>query len=372
MDILQMENILYNLTNLESSFKELQPNVNYNDYQTYQRFLNNLFIRQHKLSTIYWPNHSVRSDLHRPRFLTNYTEIKEDWLFLTEKIVLMKQLNLPFNLMLHNDFFQCIYIMEGNAVLDLDQEKKRLRKGDFFMIFPGVRHLLNTDEGSIAVNILIQKKHLCSEKFHVFEKYSIVNNGQSLSRAFDDVSYQPNDTTYILFHTLENPSIRNIVLHMFVEYLQKLNYKDMILDSYLTLLFAYLMRYKSEQIEISSSGSATKKVFNTIYQYCQMNLEHASLDKASCELNYSKQYIGRVVKEITGNTFNAMLTGLKLDSVKKYLLETQLSLTYIAELAGFSDASHLSRVFKAHEGVSPSVYRNRKHLLDNVQGGESE
>lgn len=152
---------------------------------------------------------------------------------------------------------------------------------------------------------------------------------------FDDVSYQPNDTTYILFHTLENPSIRNIVLHMFVEYLQKLNYKDMILDSYLTLLFAYLMRYKSEQIEISSSGSATKKVFNTIYQYCQMNLEHASLDKASCELNYSKQYIGRVVKEITGNTFNAMLTGLKLDSVKSIFWKHSCRLHILRNLQDF-------------------------------------
>ena len=154
----------------------------------------------------------------------------------------------------------------------------------------------------------------------------------------------------------QNQDIHQIILQMFVEYLQKLNYKELVLDNYLGLLFAYLMRYQSEQIETSYIDT-TQKVFNSIYQYCRLNIEHASLDRAAGELNYSKQYIGRVVKQITGTTFNTMLIKIKIDLTKKYLSETGLSLSYIAPLVGFSDASHLSRVFKAATGTTPSDYR---------------
>ena len=356
MDTQQMKNILYNLTNLESAFKELMTKVNYNDYQTYQRFLNNFFIKQHSLQSVYWPNHSNHPGLHLPRFLTNFTDIKEDWIFLSDKIVLTKQLNLPFDHMLTNDFFQCVYVMEGCASLKLEGLEKLLHTGDFFVIFPGASHLLNSMDGSIVVNILIQKNHLYSEKFHIFEKHTVSNNDHSQPILSFGSFYQPDEFTYILFHTLENQDIHQIILQMFVEYLQKLNYKELVLDNYLGLLFAYLMRYQSEQIETSYIDT-TQKVFNSIYQYCRLNIEHASLDRAAGELNYSKQYIGRVVKQITGTTFNTMLIKIKIDLTKKYLSETGLSLSYIAPLVGFSDASHLSRVFKAATGTTPSDYR---------------
>lgn len=359
MDIQQMENILCNLTNLESSFKDLSPNINYNDFQTYQRFLEHFFIQKHNLQSIYWQQVSGRSDFRPFRFLTNYTELKEDWIFFSNKVILMKQLNLPFNHMLSNDFFQCIYIMEGSAVLALEQEEKHLCKGDFFVLFPGVDHLLNTTDGTIAVNILIQKKHLYNEQFHILKKCSPgVRHWPSLELASSSY-YQPDETTYILFHTLENQEIRNVVLQMFIEYLQHLDYKDQVMDCHLTLLFTYLMRYQSEQIEFSSPVTASQRAFEKICRYCQLNIENASLSGAAKELNYSKQYIGRIVKNMTGETFTSLLIGLRLELAKKYLSESTLGIQYIAEITGFSDAAHFSRVFKKLEGLSPSIYRNK-------------
>lgn len=364
MDIQQMRNTLYNLSNLEICFKELSPNVNYHDYQTYQRFLDHYFIQKHNLQTVYWQPASAHPEVHIPRFLTNYDELKEEWLFFTDKIILMKQINLPFDHMLTNTFFQFIYILDGIATLELETQKIQLQTGDFFILFPNIKHLLNTEDESIVINILIQRKHLYSENFNIFEKFPFIKSKPS-NQHFGTVTCAiPNETTYILFHTLKNQDIQNVVLQMFAEYLQHMQYKEQVMDSLLTLLFAFLMRYQSEQIEFSSPITAVQRAFAKINQYCKANCCQCTLNSASKNLNFSKQYINRVVKEVTGDTFTSMLTTLKLNMVKKYLLETHLTLSSVAEITGFSDASHLSRVFKSYEGISPSVYREQNTITD--------
>lgn len=359
MDIKQMENILYNLTNLEFSFKQLSPNVNYNDYQTYQHFLAHFFIQENELQNIYWKDISSHQDLHQLRCLTGYTKMEERMLFFDENIVMMKQINLPFRHMLSNDFFQCIYVMDGHATLDLDHETKQLCAGDFLILYPNVTHLLNTADGSIVINIFIQKSHLYSGQLLILKRYPFADYSPTNVTYDPDACNNPTKLTYILFHTIETPDIRDTVLRMFIEYLQNLDYKNQVLDSHLTLLFAYLSRHQYGKIEFSLPITSSQKAFDKIQRYCQQNIGHASLSDAAKKLNYSKQYIGRVVKEITGNTFHFMLNEQKLELVKKYLSNSRLTLSHIAEITGFSDASHLSRVFKKQVGISPSSYRDK-------------
>lgn len=359
MDIKQMENILYNLTNLEFSFKELSPNVNYNDYQTYHNFLEHFFIKKNDLQNIYWKKIPQNSALRQPRNLQNYTRLEEDLLFFRENIVLMKQPNLPFNHMLANNFFQCIYVMDGCAALHLENETKQLSTDDFLLMYPGVTHLLNAADGSVTINIFVKKKHLYSGQLHILGGRPNPNFSVSAPRQTPADVQNPDGLTYFLFHTSENPDVKDTVLRMFIEYLQQLNYKDQVLDSHLTLLFAYLSRHQQGEIEFSTPLTATQKAFDQILRYCQQNTNQATLSDASKKLNYSKQYIGRIVKEMTGNTFTTMVNDLRLETVKNYLSDSQMTLNNIAEICGFSDASHLSRIFKKQIGISPSVYRDR-------------
>jgi AraC-like DNA-binding protein len=42
---------------------------------------------------------------------------------------------------------------------------------------------------------------------------------------------------------------------------------------------------------------------------------------------------------------------------REWLKSSDLSISDIAQLCGFSDSSHMGRVFKRWQGVSPSEYR---------------
>lgn len=236
MDTVQMENILKNLTNLEMSFRQLAPNLNYHDLNTYKRFLEHFFIREHRLESVYWPQLPEPAS-HSHRFLTSYTEIERLPLFRAGNIIMMKNPNLPFSHMLKNDFFQCIYMMEGGASLNLEHMEKSLEKGDFLILFPDVNHLLTPSESAIAINILIEKNQMYSKKYPILDCYAATDDKGVKRQLTSD------DTEYLLLHTVENDDIRTIILKMFTEYLQSLDYKEEILESYLTLLFVYLMRY---------------------------------------------------------------------------------------------------------------------------------
>lgn len=350
MDIIQMDNILHNLTSLESFFRKTVQEGSYLDMETYERLLNQNFIKSRHLESVYWPQPD--SYIEVPRKLNVYSNMGEQLLFLHGNITMMKQINLPFDHVLTNDFFQCIYVMEGRADIQAGDKAIILAEGDFFVLYPGVEHVLNTSEDAIVVSILVKKRHLLSDKFQMIEgQYYFLSRGNHALRL--------EATEYMLFHTKENKEIRSLILKMFTEYLEKGVCWESMIEGYLTVLFACMLRYKVGEIEFSFQPGRTQQIFEQIFQYCNANKGHVTLAQAAEQLHFSKQYIGRIVKDQTGGTFTEMVNELKLKIVKKYLENTELTLEVIAELCGFADASHMSKVFKKKEQISPSEYRRK-------------
>lgn len=73
-------------------------------------------------------------------------------------------------------------------------------------------------------------------------------------------------------------------------------------------------------------------------------------------------YFSALFKRVTGLPPRAYLTQYRLDRVRELLLSTDLPIARIAQQAGFSDQSYLSRVFREGEGSSPTEYRARNTL----------
>lgn len=70
-----------------------------------------------------------------------------------------------------------------------------------------------------------------------------------------------------------------------------------------------------------------------------------------CHLSVSRFH--RVFRDATGLSPHAYVRNVKLENAVKI----RQSLAEIAETTGFSDAFHLSRLFKREYGVSPSQFR---------------
>jgi len=71
----------------------------------------------------------------------------------------------------------------------------------------------------------------------------------------------------------------------------------------------------------------------------------------------SRSVLQQLFREMLGRTIHDAIIEMRIQRVKQLLTETELSLTSIAERAGFSYAEYLSTVFRRETGRTPSSYR---------------
>lgn len=79
-----------------------------------------------------------------------------------------------------------------------------------------------------------------------------------------------------------------------------------------------------------------------------------------CGLSYT--HFARRFKELYGISCKEYIEKTRIKKAKELLLTTNYDLSFISQELGFSDCSHLIRVFKKLEGITPKQYRvgNRK------------
>ena len=351
----KLEAVFHRLSDLESEYYHLAADRNFEQMDTYNKFLSHEYIRNNRLEEIYWPQLPLSEVFlereKKYRILNKLSVLEEDALFLQGDITMTKQLTLPFGHFLKNDFFQCVYVLDGTADLTVENEMLRLNAGDFCVMYPNVLHLLNAAEHSVVISILIKRRNYWNERIRKFGTYHTYSHALA-----DDL--ENGHLTYILFHSNNNAEIRNTILTMFEEYLERKLYFNDVMDGYLILLFQFLHRYKEGEIRYSVQPTRSQIIFEDIYGYCVNHLREASLSGASEKLHFTRQYICRITKEQTGKTFSKMVMDLRIEQVKKYLEQTRLATDIIADLVGFTDAAHLSRSFKNREGISPRQYRD--------------
>ncbi|MBB6731948.1 response regulator [Cohnella zeiphila] len=111
--------------------------------------------------------------------------------------------------------------------------------------------------------------------------------------------------------------------------------------------------------EQQEGGSA---VISKAIKFCKNNLSSdITLEIMAEHLNMNKSYFSFLFKKEMGENFWKYLTQLKLEKAKELLTETNLKSYEIAEMVGYKNASHFGKVFKEHEGLTPSEYKE-KHI----------
>jgi len=81
-------------------------------------------------------------------------------------------------------------------------------------------------------------------------------------------------------------------------------------------------------------------------------------------VGYHPYHLNRLMLMYTGTTLHQYLLNYRIECAKKYLANTDLSISQIAAECGFATVSHFSNTFKEKAGISPLQYRiERKNLV---------
>jgi two-component system, response regulator YesN len=104
--------------------------------------------------------------------------------------------------------------------------------------------------------------------------------------------------------------------------------------------------------------------FTSISQEVKRLIEEAfdtdlTLEKCSARINYHPQYISRVFRQETGINFADYLAQYRLEIAKRWLKETDLTITDIAEKLKYNNPANFIRYFRKMEAMTPGQYRDQ-------------
>ncbi len=131
------------------------------------------------------------------------------------------------------------------------------------------------------------------------------------------------------------------------------------LDRRVKLLFSYYEKWQeSEQGEkVSNSEMLAEKA--RVYIQKHYGDGNLSISEISRELYINQTYLRKMFKQEMGMTLSEFITKYRMHMAKQMILNTDYSLSQIAEMVGYNDVSYFSKCFKKYYNVSPKYMTKR-------------
>ncbi|MDC7231677.1 MAG: AraC family transcriptional regulator [Spirochaetales bacterium] len=128
------------------------------------------------------------------------------------------------------------------------------------------------------------------------------------------------------------------------------------------ILMTFMLRVQSNIQQYSDSPEPMQRVLIYIEENYFTPL---TLDSLASVANISKYHFTRLFKKHFGQSAYDYVLSVRINKAKEMLLNTNRSVSIIAEDCGFESLSHFSRSFKSRERFSPREYRlqNKESML---------
>lgn len=231
-------------------------------------------------------------------------------------------------------------------------EIERIRKGDFGLMFVVEGHATLTFKGT---TMDLYKGDGTFVPINIMYKYSRHKPGKVLVLNFS-VYENSVFTDFIKFHIADINHIVPYLDSLKSVFFSNTENKRLVLMSIFYNLLLTILR----SVEAPNHPALKKAIL-----YMRENLENPLLDSGviAKESGYSEGHLRRLFKEVYKVSPMQYLNDLRIETAKKLLLSTGLSIKEISEQCGFNSPFYFSNVFKAKFGRSPARYREENNIL---------
>lgn len=114
------------------------------------------------------------------------------------------------------------------------------------------------------------------------------------------------------------------------------------------------------------------ELIGKLVSHIQANFREPLSLQMLADLTYmNSQYLSKLFKEVTGQTFMDYLTDIRLQEAYRLLKESSLGINEIAAASGFGQKQNLIRTIKKHTGLTPTEYRKR-YAIERLNGEKSK
>jgi AraC family transcriptional regulator len=100
--------------------------------------------------------------------------------------------------------------------------------------------------------------------------------------------------------------------------------------------------------------------------------ENVSIQRIADEVGLEPYYLSKIFRRFQNQTIAEYVQELRVKHASNQLLDPEAELSEVALAAGFSDQSHLTRIFKRVTGMTPGAFRSALIMNPGLPAAESE
>lgn len=252
-------------------------------------------------------------------------------------------------------FFEIIQIQEGKGFRTVNKNRFPYRKGSIFLFTP--RDCRGFEEETPTRFVSVRFSEMFVGHCHTPQEKERIG---AWLRQLEYLFFYHNRQEQLLIRQANDcKMITSLIGNMVEEYENKHPYYQENLQHYITLLLNIVARNVAEDINITGEENASSLINRMILHIRQHIYEPDLLKQEflSSKFNLSLNYIGEYFKKQTGESLQQFIINYKMNLVQLRLSYSDLTIGEIADELGFTDESHLSRLFKKYYEVTPAAYR---------------
>ena len=154
--------------------------------------------------------------------------------------------------------------------------------------------------------------------------------------------------------------LRNILREM---ELKNTGYED-VCQAYMEILVIRLMRNTALAVPTEPQVISANRQCAAVRRYIDLHFkEPLTLEQLAEEAHMNKYYLSHAFKREYGVSPINYMISRRIEESKYLLAETDLSMSQISQLLGFSSLSYFSQVFRRTQSISPKEYRQGTNVL---------
>ena len=166
------------------------------------------------------------------------------------------------------------------------------------------------------------------------------------------------DGQFSILDHFESAEISGCLRNILREMAQKNTGYEDVCQAYMEILIIRLMRSTALAVPSESQMISVNRQCAAVRRYIDLHFKEAlTLEQLAEEGHMNKFYLSHAFKREFGVSPINYMISKRIEESKYLLAETDLSMTQIAQLLGFSSLSYFSQVFRRTQSVTPMEYR---------------
>ncbi|MFG4005229.1 helix-turn-helix domain-containing protein [Flavobacterium aquidurense] len=248
-----------------------------------------------------------------------------------------------------NTFFEMVFVLEGKGTQIINDHRLPYACDKLFLIFPQDTHSFEVAEKTKFFFIRFQDSYLKTQSNDWIQKLEFI---------FHNHNHLPG---CILKTVTDKPLLRAMIEALIREEIGNFPQQQEVIKQILNTIITIAARNISLISPVAFAPVPTEPSLDLL-NYVHQNIYQPQALKATkmaLEFNVSPTYISEYFKTKTGQSIQQYTIAYKIKLIETRLKFTNMQINEIVYEFGFSDASHLNRLFKKYTGLNPSDYKKQ-------------